>query len=103
MVGLTRSVFVEVGVVHHPPRRAVSLGSYHHPGGPGDGIIDWDSLQDAETNISVKAVLDGLLPVKGNLTWGVNCHWFGFLVNKHSQRRGSVHQSERLVLATIES
>ena len=69
VVSLTRSVFVEVGVVHHPPRGAVRLRCDYHSGTPGDGVIDWDSLQDAETNISVKAVLDGLLPVERNLTW----------------------------------
>ena len=102
VVSLTRSVFVEVGVVHHPPWGAVSLRCNYHTAGPGDGVVDWDSLQDTETNISVKAILDGLLPVERNLTGRVNCHWFGFLVYKHSQRRSAVHQSERLVLATVE-
>ena len=65
---LTRSMFVETGVVNHSPGRPVSLWSYHHATAPGDGIVDWNFLKDAEPDIPIKAVLDRLLPMKGNLT-----------------------------------
>ena len=78
------------------------FGRDHHPAAPSDGIIHRDLLQDAETDISVQAVLDGLLPVERDLTGSVDSHRPSLLVNKDPERRGAVHQVEGLVLADIE-
>ena len=97
MVGLPGAVVIDRLIVNHAPR------GDDHPAEPRGGLAHRYSLQHSQTNISVKAVLDGLLPVERNLTGGMNCHRFSFLVNKNPQRRSSVHQSERLVLTTVES
>ena len=78
------------------------FGRDHHPAAPSDGIVHRDLLQDAEADISVQTVLDGLLPVKRDLTGSVDSHRPSLLVNKDPERRGAVHQVEGLVLADIE-
>ena len=87
MVSLSRGVFVEAGVVNNTARRAVSLGGNHHPRTPGDWSVDRNSLQDAQPDVSVQAVLDSCLPVKRNLTGTVNSSGPSLLVNKDPDRR----------------
>ena len=74
VVSLARCVLVQTSVVHHTAGGPVRLGSDHHSGAPGDRIVDRDSLQDSQTNISVQTVLHLLLPVERNLTGRVNCN-----------------------------
>ena len=100
---LTRSVFVETGEVDNTARRPVCFRGYHHPGAPGDWVIDWDFLYDSEADVSVQTRLDCLLPVEGNLTRRVNGNRDCLLVNKDAERRGAVHQTEGLLLTAIES
>ena len=99
---LTRSVFVETGEVDNTARRPVCFRGYHHPGAPGDWVIDWDFLYDSEADVSVQTRLDCLLPVEGNLTRRVNGNRDCLLVNKDAERRGAVHQTERLVFTAVE-
>ena len=103
MVSLSRSMFVEAGVVHHTARRAVMFGRDDHPAAPGDWSVDWNFLQDTKPDVSVQTILHSFLPVKRNLAGTVNCGRPGLLVNKDPERRGAVHQMERLVFTDIES
>ena len=103
MVSLSRSMFVEAGVVHHTARRAVMFGRDDHPAAPGDRSVDRNFLQDTEADVSVQALLDSLLPVERNLAGTVNSSRSGLLVNEDPERRGAVHQMERLVFTDIES
>ena len=103
MVSLARSVSVESCIGYNTARGTVMLGCDHHPTAPSDGVIHRDLLQDTETDISVQAVLDRLLPVERDLTGSVDSHGLSLLVNKDPERRGAIHQAKGLVLADIES
>ena len=67
VVSLAGGVLIEIGVVHHSPGRAVSLGCDHHAAGPSDWVVHRNSLQNTQADISVESILDSLLPVQGNL------------------------------------
>ena len=102
VVSLSRSVSVESRVVYNTARGTVMLGCDHHPTAPSDGVVHRDLLQNTGTDISVKTVLDRLLPVERDLTGSVDSHGPSLLVNKDPERRGVVHQVEGLVLTDIE-
>ena len=103
VVSLARSVTIESSVVHNPPWTAIKLGSNDHPAAPSDWVIDRDLLEDAQANVTVQTLLDRLLPMKGHLTGGVDCHRCGLLIGKDLEGRRVLHEAERLMLATVES
>ena len=102
MVSLARSVTIEGSVVDNSPRAAIKLGSDDHSAAPSHWVIDRNLLEDPQTDVTVQAFLDGLLPVEGHLTGCVDCHRAGCLVSKDPKRRRVLHEAERLMLATVE-
>ena len=100
---LSGGVFVEASVVNNTARGAVMFCRDHHPATPRDWSVDRNFLQNTQPDVSVEAVLDSLLPVERNLAGTVNGDRLGLLVNEDPERRGAVHQMERLVFTDIES
>ena len=103
MMCLSWGMFIQSSVVHHSPGASIRFWSYHHPAAPGDRVIDWNTLQYTKSDISVKAFLDSIFPVKRDLAGTVNSNWLGIIINKYSERRTVLHQSEWLVFTTIKS
>ena len=84
VMSLSRSVFVEVGVVHNTARGAVMFGRDNHSTAPGDWSVYWNFLQDSESHVSVQPGLDSFSPVKRDLTGRMNSYWCSLLINKYS-------------------
>ena len=103
VVSLARSVTIEGSVINNSPWTAIKLGSDDHPAAPSHWVIDRDLLEDTQANVTVQTLLDGLLPVEGHLAGGVDGHRCGLLVSKDPKGRRVLHESERLMLATVES
>ena len=63
VVGFPGGVPVQWLEVDGPPERPVLLGAYHHAVAPSDGCAQGDFLQHAESDISVEAGFNLVLPV----------------------------------------
>ena len=85
VMGLTWSMLVESSIVDNPSWTSVRFWSDNHPAAPCYRVIDWDLLQNTQTDIPVKAFFDSRFPMKWNLTWCVNGDWGGILINKDSE------------------
>ena len=102
VVSLSWSMFVYCSIINHSSWRTIRFGSNHHPAAPGDWIIDWNSLQHTKPDISVKSFLDSIFPVEWDLAGTMDCNWFGIIINKYPQWWTIFHESEWLVLTTVE-
>ena len=91
VVSLTGSMFVEGSIINNSPWTAIKFWSDDHSAAPCHWVINRDLLEDTQTDITVQAILDLLLPMEGNLAWGVHCHGSGPLLHKEAERRRVLH------------
>ena len=101
VVGLAGGPLVQLSVVNYSSWAPIRFGCDDHSCAPGDRVIDWNFLQYTELTVTVQTFLYIFLPVEWDLTGSVNSDWDGISFHEQAERRGVVHERERLVLATI--
>ena len=102
VVCLPGTVIIHCLEIHNPPGAPVMFWSNYHPATPCGGCVDWNTLQDSKTNISVWTLLYLGLPVLWNCSWSMHGDRLGFLVNKEPEGGTTLHEREGLMLAGIE-
>ena len=92
MVGLARSMLVQVLVVDGTPRAAVVLGHHHHAALPPGWCVQWDTFQYPKLKVSVQSLLNSQLPVEGNLGRDMDSYWRGLGVNMKLEGWSTGHE-----------
>ena len=89
-------VGVEGLQVNGKSRLATLPFSYNHKMKPSHRFPNFNAFHNSHTNVCIEYSLDLLLPVKRD-RYGVVMNYRGGVLVNHQARRGSVHQTERLM------
>ena len=76
-MGLTRSMVINCLKVNNTSGAAIMLCCDNHSAAPFCWFINRDPLDDSKSFVTVKACLDILYPVGGNLAGLMDGHWLG--------------------------
>ena len=99
---MTRTASVDSLEVHGASGIAIGFCSDYHPALPPHWGVDRDPFNYPESDVSVQAIEDSLLPVQGHCPRGVYSSRGGSGVDVKFQGRATLEVRERLVLAYIE-